>query len=313
MKKYKILFIISPLLFMACGGEYTNGKRTIPSGTENDTGNPAVVSEAKTFADVHTALKSQCLSCHGNNGGFTLESTAGALPEAEAYNNIMVFITGASTAANSQLLQKATGSVSHGGGAVFNNTSYYYDLIATWIEAGTPFDQTGFDVGTPLVTERPGYDIPTASAQNFTLNHKGGFAPVQGKACISCHNAEEGKDIVRFGGTLFSYIHTPNTKYYQDLSSYTVNIAGDNGSNFTATTRSSGSSIGHNNFYLLTGNGNFTSGEMFTAYVKDSNGLVVNKSGDNTHSSSTHRDCNRCHTEQGLNSAPGRVLVPLAN
>jgi len=317
MNIYKIILLVLPIFFVACGTDYTNGPRILAQTTNTDISNPTVPinasSGAKTFTDVLTALQSQCLACHGLNGGFTLGSTATPLPEAEAYNNIMVFVMGTGIPADTQLLQKATGSVSHGGGTVFDNTSYSYELITKWIEAGTPFDQTSFDVGTPVDTARPGYDLPTASALNFTLNHKGGFGPVQGKACISCHNVEEGKDIVRFGGTLFSYIHTPDAQYYQDISDYTVNIVGNSGTNFTATTKQAGTSIGQHNFYLLTDSGNFLSGELFTVYIKDRNGTVVNQSGQNTHSSSSQRDCNSCHTEQGLNLAPGRVLVPLVN
>ena len=50
----------------------------------------------------------------------------------------------------------------------------------------------------------------------------------------------------------------------------------------------------------------------------DGNPLYVDgrhwyNTGTNTHYSSTHLDCNRCHTQNGANNAPGRVLVPVVN
>lgn len=307
-----ILAISLMILLSACGSEYSADTRR--DGTTIDTTTTVSINQTLTFSDVYTALKSKCLSCHGTSGGFTLGSSAVPLSEAEAYNNIMVFTSGTTIAGNTHLLQKAIGNLGHGGGSVLNTGAYEYLITSEWIEAGSSIDAS-FDVNTTGTTtttipiSNPGYDVPTATASSFTRNHKDGFAPVQGKACIQCHDTER-TDPIEWGGTLFSYIHTPNAKYYQDLSSYRVNIVGENGSNIRATTRSSGSEIGHNNFSSVSSIG---SNIAFTAYVKDSNGDVVNQSGTNTHNSSTHLDCNKCHTETGANSAPGRVLVPLVN
>jgi len=307
------------VVLIGCGSDYTSDTNrdgtvdTTTPTTNTDTGTETVINETLAFSDVHTALNTKCLACHGTGGGFTLGSTGSPLPEAEAYNNVLVFVTGASSAASTRLLQKATG-IGHGGGVVLTASSYEYIIISEWINAGTSLD-ISFDVNTTGVvietnTTNPGYDLPTAEAMSFTKNHKGGFGPVQGQACIQCHNSEEGQNIVGFGGTLFSYIHTPNAKYYQDLSSYKVTITRESGSSITATTRAAGSEIGHNNFSSTT---NIGTNINFTAYIKDSNGDVVNQSGTNTHNSSTHADCNSCHTKDGTNSAPGRVLVPLVN
>jgi len=287
------------LVLVGCGSDTTS------DGTVDTT------TETLAFSDVHAVLKTKCLACHGTNGTFTLGSATAPLAEAEAYDNVLLF-TGLASAADSILLQKATGGLSHGGGEVFDTSSYEYIITSAWIEAGSSLD-VSFDVNTTATpTSNPGYDLPTVDASTFTKDHYMNNAPVQGQACIACHQAETGGDIIRFGGTLSSYIYTPDGQYYQDLSGYSVNIVGNMGSDFSASANSSTSTTGHNNFYELISS-DFLSGELFTVYVKDSGGNIVNQSGTNTHSSLTHTDCNSCHTKDGINNAPGRVLVPLVN
>jgi len=308
------LFLIS--LLIGCGSDYTsdtNRDGTVDTTTTTTTVTDTVINETLAFSDVHAALNTKCLACHGTSGGFTLGSTAIPLAEAEAYNNILLFVTGAASAAETPLLKKATGGLSHGGGTVFGTDSYEYVITAAWIEAGGSLD-VSFDVNTTTTvttTTNPGYDEPTSPALSFIKNHYDGISPVQGQACIECHSRGGEDDIVRFGGTLSTYIHTENGEYYQDLNDYSVNVVGNMGSDFSAPVYSSTSITGHNNFYKSTSS-NFVSGELFTVYVKDGNGNVVNQSATNTHSSATHRDCNSCHTKDGTNNAPGRVLAPIA-
>jgi len=314
--------IILGIILSACGSADAGSANQISykPGTTIETvtteENIPQTSSPKTFVDVHNVIKQQCLACHGASGGFSIGTSATPFDRAQAYSNIMIFVNDLNAPSNNRLLLKASGTSVHGGGNIFSTTSYEYDLISTWIKAGAPLDATiTFDVGTlALVTEpRPGYDTPTAEAKSFSIKHKGGFNPVQGQACIKCHQNETQKDILRFGGTLLSYIHTPNAQYYQDLSTYTINLIGNNGTNLSANTNPSGSEIGHNNFYIKSEDGNFINAELFTAYIKNSAGDVINQSGLNTHNSSTHRDCNSCHSKAGINGAPGRVLVPLVN
>jgi len=305
------------LIFLGCGSDYGSDAKkdgtvetTVPT-TLVDTGVP--VNETLAFSDVHTALKTKCLACHGNSGGFSLGSVATPLNQAEAYNNILLFVGGTSSADNTILLQKSTGALSHGGSKVLEKTSYEYKITSAWIEAGSTLDMS-FDVNTTTTgtTANPGYDEPQAQALTFTRNHHDGVTSVQGQACIACHNRGGEGDIVRFGGTLSSYIHTPDKQYYQDLSAYSVNLVGNKGSDFSASVQSAASTTGHNNFYKSTSY-HFVEGESFTVYIKDANNNTLNQSGTNTHNSSTHTDCNNCHTKDGKNNAPGRVLVPLVN
>ncbi len=317
-KKTVLLGALLGTFFVGCERDFIDpveDKQNLTKTTVSNSINTSSILTQKTFTDVYSVLKTACLSCHGSSGVFTLGTSASALSESEAYNNIANFIDTSSSAENSILLQKASGGLSHGGSTVFTSSSSDYILVAAWIDAGLPSGTTIFGSTESNTTQeasaRPGYDIPSAPALSFTKKHKEDFSPVQGKACIVCHREEEGKDIVSIGGTLSSFINTENGKYYQDLTGYSVNIVGEDGLNITMHPKSASSEIGHNNFY--TKSEDLPSSEKFTVLIKDENSTTFNQSGSNTHSTRTHRDCNSCHGEVGLNGAPGRVLVPLVN
>ena len=150
-----LIGIIAASLLVGCGGGSDSEANEGAEGTnteqvENTTGNedsqpvepnngndggttatpPATTSASKKFgADVMPILVGQCQSCHGSNGRFTVTSAS------STYNNISA-LKSPVTAAGKYLLDKASGTIAHGGGVRFSASSTQYATIKSWVDAG---------------------------------------------------------------------------------------------------------------------------------------------------------------------------------
>lgn len=116
-----------------------------------------------------------------------------------------------------------------------------------------------------------------------------------GEACIACHTAENEGPRYAIAGTLYPTGHEPNdcNGISGMASGATVVIVDANGQEHELTPNSVG------NFYF---NGNIA--KPYTAKVVSEAGerLMVTPQQDG--------DCNKCHTPEGTQGAPGRVVVP---
>lgn len=112
----------------------------------------------------------------------------------------------------------------------------------------------------------------------------------QGRDCSSCHSFS--------GGTVFKRLDAPNDSEADAVPYATVKLVFPDSSVYKAM--------------LGRGTGNFIVPkgilkDWFTAVVVDQNGREVNKSLDFAHSPDRYA-CNTCHTSQGLEGAPGRIV-----
>ncbi len=117
-----------------------------------------------------------------------------------------------------------------------------------------------------------------------------------GRACITCHQQQEGKSIVQVGGTVYPTLREPNLCYGVDGPAVgaTVVITDAAGQVFTMPVGATG------NFSLRSG----TVQMPFRAKV------IRNGVERKMNTPQSTGDCNSCHTETGLNGAPGRILLP---
>ncbi len=81
--------------------------------------------------DVLPILNANCAGCHGGAGNFHLSMATNKWAEVNKFVNT-------ANPANSRLLLKATGTVSHGGGQVIPPNSVNYQKILQWIQNGAP-------------------------------------------------------------------------------------------------------------------------------------------------------------------------------
>ena len=110
----------------------------------------------------------------------------------------------------------------------------------------------------------------------------------QGAQCIQCHSFG--------GGTIFSRINAPDGDLQSAAAYYTVLLQFRDGTTYRAP-RGRGSG----NFQLPS---NLKS--EFIAKVLDPEGKEVNAS--QTYHTPDRYNCNACHTQNGANGAPGRIV-----
>lgn len=115
-----------------------------------------------------------------------------------------------------------------------------------------------------------------------------------GKACITCHNSFAGEPILQVGGTIYPTSHEPDKCY--GVQGTSVVLTDSTGRKVTLTSGATG---------------NFTLSTNATALVFPIN-VKVTKNGIERAmvQKAPHGDCNACHTENGANGAPGRILNP---
>jgi hypothetical protein len=142
-----------------------------------------------------------------------------------------------------------------------------------------------------------GITLPATGEPDGSMDGDGSMDP--GMACLACHATGPGPRFA-LGGTVFATGHVP------DLCEPTDAQSNDLGVGQVVITDATGATYE----IQLDGNGNFHYEEGATipfpyratvSYMgKDRPMLTAQTSG----------DCNACHTDAGLNGAPGRVALP---
>lgn len=169
-------------------------------------------------------------------------------------------------------------------------------VLQAWVDAKTPKGAacTGVDGGTPPPTGGV-YNTPTVCTSNKTWNggNEGSSSMRPGGACITCHTMRGGPNY-QIAGTVYPSAHEPNDCNGVGGNGLTVVVTGADGVVTNLTVNAAG------NFYLRQG--------KVTApfHVKVTNGTKERVMA----GSLTAGDCNSCHTEAGVNGAPGRIMAP---
>jgi len=114
----------------------------------------------------------------------------------------------------------------------------------------------------------------------------------QGKDCIACHSN------FTVAGTIFTKLDAPNKEVSAAAYNHTLKLALEEGTEIILA-----KGYGSGNAYTTT---NTNTVGAFTAQVVDPDGKIVNRSATLSHDGDMLR-CNRCHTQNGNNNAPGRI------
>jgi hypothetical protein len=117
-----------------------------------------------------------------------------------------------------------------------------------------------------------------------------------GNACITCHANNSKAPKVTIGGTVYPTTHEPN-----DCNG----VKGTGSSITVVVTDATGKQLSP---IVVNSVGNFYSTAAVAApfHVK----VVSNGKESAMMAAPPNGDCNSCHTEQGVNNAPGRIVVP---
>jgi hypothetical protein len=113
-----------------------------------------------------------------------------------------------------------------------------------------------------------------------------------GRACIACHTTDDGPALT-IAGTVYPTAHEPELCYGDGSNAARVTITGADGKALTLTPGTSGNFNSETEVMLPY--------RAKVSYMGRERAMVAMQ---------TTGDCNSCHTQNGANSAPGRILLP---
>lgn len=249
------------------------------AGTGANTGLPC---------DVQQLLENRCIGCH----------LAASPPALLTYDDLLKSAPSAPSKTLAQVsLERMRNTASPMPPAPAEvPTAEEIQVFQAWVSAGTPkgaacTSPPGADGGAGAGGTI--FNTPSVCTSKKTWNggNDGSSSMRPGGACITCHTMRGGP-AYRVAGTVYPTAHEPND-CNGVAGGLTVVVTDANGTVVNVT---------------VNGAGNFYSRAQIVPpfHVKVTNGtkerVMVG--------SLTAGDCNSCHTETGVNSAPGRIVAP---
>jgi hypothetical protein len=273
---------------LACGSEEVNpavprhdagddnvGINTtgVGAGSGADTGLPC---------DVQQLLENRCIGCHMSKSPPALLTLADLLAPS-------VSDPSKSMAAESLARMRSAASPMPPPPAE-PPTPEEIQVFAAWVASSTPkgVPCTGGDAGAPAPYATPSV---CTSGKTWRGGNDGSSSMHPGGVCLTCHSMQGGP-AYKIAGTVYPTAHEPND-CDGVANALTVVVTGADGT----TTSLPVNSVG--NFYSR-------SGVVAPFHVKVTDGTKERAMTEAV----TAGDCNSCHTEQGANGAPGRIMAP---
>ncbi|MBX3210694.1 MAG: hypothetical protein KF850_01530 [Labilithrix sp.] len=170
-------------------------------------------------------------------------------------------------------------------------------VLEKWVGAGMPRGECGATGDGGGATGSGGGDAPVVcTSDTFWTSNRRGPTMQPGRACITCHESEEDDPVVWVGGTVYPTLHEQDGCY---------GIAG--GASVVIT-----DAAGRVVTLPVGATGNFSlSAERSAPLTMPIRAKVVRNGVERAmNTPQMSGNCNACHTEQGANGAPGRILVP---
>ncbi len=272
------------LVLAAASGCYTGAKLDLGA---SDSGAPTTTApangEGDLPCDVAALVSESCASCHGEPlaGGAKNRLLTAADFEAPSKTDPSKTVADDSVAR----MKDAARPMPPSGSLSVDRVA----ILEAWISAGMPKGACGAGGATPTNT-------PTVctSDQLWTRGDHGSSSMHPGMACIDCHKSTDEDDapLYRIAGTVYPTAHEPDDCYGAS-GAVTVEITDANGKTYSLP---------------VNGAGNFFSSARITMPYR---AKVVSAGKTRAMvAPQTNGDCNACHTEQGAEKAPGRIMTP---
>ncbi len=244
--------------------------------------------------DVAQVLQNYCTSCHGN------PPTNGAPIPLVTYSDLTAksSVDPTMTVAQRAVLRMQDAQRPMPPGAGTTVAAADIATVQNWVTAGAAQGTCGSssDGGT---ASGPFNTPPVCtSGQTWTLGNRESPLMNPGRACLDCHGGGGGEaPAFQLGGTVYPTGHEPDLCYGGSSSGQaTVVITDAAGLVVNLTTTSDG------NFYYSARSAAlqlpYTARVMFQGRVRAM--AAAQQDG----------NCNSCHTQDGANGAPGRIVLP---
>jgi mono/diheme cytochrome c family protein len=259
------------------------------NGTGTDPGPTAPADDTGLPCEVSFLLAEWCRACHSD------PAIGGANVPLMSYDDLVAPMPNnpAVTVAEDSLARMRNAAAPMPPGSLLPEADIAG--FAAWVEAGMPAESCAAD---PPPTGPNPYDTPPVCTSNVYWGKGDDGSPdmTPGRACIACHSGPGGDEGPRFlfSGTIYPTAHEPDD--CNGVGGPTIEITDANGIVYTATARASG------NFYKGGDPANLAwpittrvlyEGKVFPMLTPITTG-----------------DCNACHTQDGKEGAPGRIILP---
>ena len=247
--------------------------------------------------DVQTLLGNRCASCHG-------PTPLPSLPSLVTYEELTALSKSDPTKTYAVValarMQSAQSPMPPVGAAPATATEIA--ALQAWIDAGYPMGSCGgsADGGTTAdggpgdgaTAPDPFGASPTCTSnKSWSGGNNGSDKMNPGMACINCHTTSGGEGPnFALAGTLYPTAHEPDLcNGSNGAAGAQIVVTGADGIAVTMTPNAVGN-------FSYRG----TVAKPYTAKVTERIMVTAQTSG----------DCNSCHTQTGVNSAPGRIITP---
>ncbi len=234
--------------------------------------------------DVEAVLET-CTSCHAGDtpsGGLALVTREDFLAASAVDPSVSVAERALARMQDPEFPMPPTGTL----------TADQIATFAAWVQDGTAGGDCESVAGGPPATV-------CTSGKTWTQGDHGSVLMHPGVACIACHDKPGTFDSpsLLFGGTVYPSLHEPDDCLGggASIKGAVVVVTDADGVEHQATVRTNG------NFVIESGPDLKTPARAEVRL----NGKVAKMKED-----VTSGDCNFCHTEQGKNGSPGRILAP---
>jgi len=267
------LLSVAPLFWLGCGNDLGYDRTQDPgvdAASPHGGGLPC---------DVQTFLSDHCQGCHAS------QPVNGAPMSLMTYEDLTAKNGGGAMIVQRVLarIQSPTGRMPPLPAA--SATAAEISMFQAWVTADTPSGECTAGMGP--------FDSPPVCTSQMTWNGGDQGSPRMhpGRACITCHMTSEEAPQLTIGGTVYPTGHEPND--CNGATPATVEVTDANGGVTSLPVNAAGN--------FLT-----TAPIAFPIHVS----VVANGKRRSMGGSPPTGNCNSCHTQDGANMAPGRIVLP---
>lgn len=268
------LILVAAALACGCGDAIISGANGPGSGGGSAYGVSGI------GCDVATVLATKCISCHHS------PPTGGAPYALVTRDQLLAPAPGfaGQTVAERCLARMKAATSPMPPAPASPATAAEIATYEGWVDAGMP-------AGTCNMG-------PTCASQTFYPPGAEGSGDMNpGEACKACHASEAPSRVYAYMGTVFPSMHEQNRCLANPPAGVRVEILDQTGAVVATMTpfASSGNFYSHRSTALVA---------PYTARVVSGTRMSVMTT------PQTDGDCNTCHSQDGLNGAPGRIIWP---
>lgn len=228
--------------------------------------------------EVSDVLTRYCASCHGASNpssGTSLASYADLTAMAKS--------DPAKTEAALSVERMKNGSMPSGAS---KPTTAEISAFEAWVAGGMQQGSCGNPANDPFAGPHT-----CTSGKKYSFGESAAMEP--GKACIACHKTKPGAPPFAIAGTVYPSGHEPDRCIGSGAAGALVVVTDKDGKKYNLPVNSAG------NFAAA--------GALALPYTAEVQYMGKTRA---MAAAQTDGDCNGCHTENGANGAPGRIVLP---